>query len=282
MGIRGAALATVIAGVFNFLFYAAFIFRGKANRNYHTLSGWKLKPELFGRLLRYGFPNGVQFFIDVAGFTIFLLMVGRLGTVALAATNIAFNINTLAFMPMIGFGISVSTMVGNFIGAGKPESAQRVSYAGFAMTFLYMAGISLFYIFVPEIFIFPFATGSDAAHFDQIAELTVLLLRFVAVYSIFDTANIIFASAIKGAGDTRFVMGMIVTMSLLILVLPTYFALNAFGGGIIACWTIATCYVSLLGIAFYLRFRGGKWKSMKVIEEVPVIAPVVPELPTVE
>lgn len=279
MGIEGAALATVLAGVFNFIFYAAFIFKGDANREYHTRKGWKLQPALLGRLMRFGFPNGVQFFIDVAGFTVFLLMVGRLGTVALAATNIAFNINTLAFMPMIGFGISVSTMVGNFIGAGKADDAEKVSYVGFAMTLAYMMFISLFYVITPGIFILPFAAGSADANFDEIAALTTVLLRFVALYSVFDTANIIFASAIKGAGDTRFVMAMIVTMSMLVLVVPTYVALNVLGGGIVACWTIATVYVCLLGVAFYLRFRGGKWKSMKVIEEAPVIAPVIPEVP---
>lgn len=279
MGIEGAALATVFAGIFNFLFYAAIIFRSNANRVYCTREGWRLQPALLGRLMRFGFPNGVQFFIDVAGFTVFLLMVGRLGTVALAATNIAFNINTLAFMPMIGFGISVSTMVGNFIGAGKAEDAEKISYIGFVMTLAYMTFISLFYVITPKIFTLPFAAGSSDADFEHIAELTRILLRFVAVYSIFDTANIIFASAIKGAGDTRFVMGMIVTMSMAVLVIPTYIALNVFSGGIVACWTIATIYVCLLGVAFYLRFRSGKWKSMKVIEEAPVIAPVLPEVP---
>lgn len=282
MGIEGAALATVIAGVFNFLFYAVIIFRRSANQEYHTLEGWRIRPSLLGRLLRFGFPNGVQFFIDVAGFTVFLLMVGRLGTVALAATNIAFNINTLAFMPMIGFGISVSTMVGNFIGARKPDSAERVSYVGFSMTFTYMVIISILYIALPGMFILPFAQGADIGSFKQISDVTKVLLRFVAIYSIFDTANIIFASAIKGAGDTRFVMAMIVTMSLLVLVIPTYIVLNTFGGGIVACWTIATVYVCLLGVAFYLRFRNGKWKSMKVIEETPVIVPVLPEVPGLE
>ncbi len=279
MGIEGAALATVLAGVFNFLFYAAIIFRDNANQEYHTRKEWKLQPALLGRLLRFGFPNGVQFFIDVAGFTVFLLMVGRLGTVALAATNIAFNINTLAFMPMIGFGISISTMVGNFIGAGKADEAEKISYVGFTMTLAYMAVIAMFYVITPGIFILPFSVGSGKANFEQIAELTVLLLRFVAIYSIFDTANIIFASAIKGAGDTRFVMAMILMMSMVVLVIPTYIVLTIFSGGIVVCWAIATVYVCLLGVAFYLRFRGGKWKSMKVIEEAPVIAPVLPEVP---
>ncbi len=280
MGITGAGIATVIAGCVNFLAYAVLIFRPKINVAYRTLSGWRFDPELFRRLLRFGLPNGVQFFIDVAGFTVFLLLMGRLGTVSLAATNIAFNINTLAFMPMIGFGIAVSTLVGQYIGRGAPDIAERVSWSGFYMTFSYMAVIAALYVLTPGLFILPFTSGADPEEFREIAEITVLLLRFVAVYSLFDACNIIFASAIKGAGDTRFVMVMIVILSLSVLVIPTYVAIGFLGAGLYACWTIGTVYVCFLGTAFYLRFRGGKWKSMKVIEETAaVITPAIPEVP---
>lgn len=282
LGIEGAAWATVCASVCNFIVYATFIFTPNNNRTYATIKGWKLQPKLLARLLRFGFPNGVQFFVDVAGYTVFLLLVGRLGTVALAATNIAFNVNTLAFMPMIGFGIAVSTLVGQFIGAGRVNDAEKVSYVGFIMTFAYMAFISFFYVMTPFVFILPFASESAEVDFNSIAELTVVLLRFVALYSLFDTASIIFASAIKGAGDTRFVMNVIVLLSTSVLVIPTYVAIVVLGWGIRACWIIATLYICLLGVVFYLRFRQGKWKTMKVIEEVPAILSSRPEIPAME
>jgi MATE family multidrug resistance protein len=117
LGIRGAGIATVAAGVFSFLLFLAVLASGNTNRTYQTLKGWRLDKELFIRLLRYGFPSGAQFFLEMAGFTGFILVVGRLGTASLAATNIAFNINTLAFMPMIGFGIAISVIVGQYLGA---------------------------------------------------------------------------------------------------------------------------------------------------------------------
>ena len=280
MGIEGAGIATVLAGCVNFLAYAVLIFRPGINAAYRTLSGWRFDPELFRRLLRFGLPNGVQFFIDVAGFTAFLLLMGRLGTASLAATNIAFNINTLAFMPMIGFGIAVSTLVGQYIGSGSPEIAERVSWSGFYMTFAYMAFIAALYVLTPGIFIRPFTSGANPEQFREIAEITIVLLRFVALYSLFDACNIIFASAIKGAGDTRFVMVMIVVLSLSVLVVPTYIAISFLGAGIYICWTIGTAYVCFLGMAFYLRFRGGKWKSMSVIgETTAILPPVLPEVP---
>ena len=81
--------------------------------------------ELFVRFLRFGFPQGLHFFLDVASFAVFMLLIGRLGRNELAATNLAFNLNTLAFVPMLGLGTAVSTLVGQRIGEGRPEIAVR-------------------------------------------------------------------------------------------------------------------------------------------------------------
>lgn len=283
MGIEGAAIATVVAGFTYCVAYLALLAAPKLRATYNTLGGWRFEGELFLRLLRFGFPSGVQFFVDIAGFTIFILLVGRLGTVSLAATNIAFNINTLAFMPMFGFGIAVSVMVGQYIGMEKPELAERSVYSGFHLTFIYMVAISLCYLLVPEIFVAPFASRAGIGSFAEIYRLSVVLLRFVALYCIFDTMNIIFASALKGAGDTRFVMYMLAAVSLLVLVIPSYLVLVVFGGGLYAAWIIASLYVILLGFSFFIRFRGGRWKSMRVIEEpVVCLPPSLPEVPAAE
>lgn len=279
MGMKGAALATVISGVFSLTAYAVMVVRPSCDRLYSTRSGWRPEGDLFSRLVRYGVPSGVQFFLDMAGFTAFVLIVGRLGMVSLAATNIAFNINTLAFMPMIGFGIAVSVLVGQYIGKGRPDLATRSTYSGFFMTLLYMSSVAVLYVAVPDVFTAPFAAGADEALFPEIRRLTEILLRFVALYSIFDTMNIIFASAIKGAGDTRFVMYMIVVVSGCVLVIPTWFVIMVLDLGIMAAWVMATAYVIVLGFAFYLRFLQGKWKEMRVIEDHAVIPPIGPSSP---
>ena len=274
LGIKGAGIATVAAGGFSFGLFLVILAGGKTNRTYHTLKGWRLDSALFIRLLRFGFPSGVQFFLEMAGFTGFILIVGRLGTASLAATNIAFNINTLAFMPMIGFGIAISVLVGQYLGAEKPGLAQTAAYSGFHMTLGYMIVIGAAYVLVPDIFIAPFAHQADPGSFSEIYRYSVVLLRFVAVYSIFDAMNIIFCSAIKGAGDTRYVMFVTVILSVFVLIIPVYVAVEILEVGLMISWVLATAYASLLGILFFLRFLGGKWKSMRVIElEVPVPAP---------
>jgi MATE family multidrug resistance protein len=267
LGMKGAAIATVLSACFSFAIYLILFSRSGYESRYYTLRGWMFERPLFLRLMYFGFPSGVQFFLGMAGFTAFILLVGRLGTMELAATNIAFNINNLAFMPMIGFGMAVSVLVGQYLGKGKPDLAQRSVYSSFHLTFLYMASVAAAYLFVPNIFINPFASQADPASFAAIRKTTLILLRFVAIYSLFDALNIVFASAIKGAGDTRFVMFMIAIVSSLALVVPSYIALVLLQAGIYTAWTIASVYVSILGLVFLFRFLGGKWKSMRVIEQ---------------
>lgn len=266
MGIRGAGVATVVSGIFSFLVYLPLVCRSFHDQTYHTLRGWRFERELFARMLRFGFPSGVQFFLDMSGITIFILLVGRLGTESLAATNIAFNISTLSFMPMIGSGIAVSVMVGQYLGMNRSELAEKSVYSGFHLTFAYMGLISLAYLLVPDLFVLPFAAGADPKTFGEIYRMTVLLLRFVAVYSIFDTMNLVFASAIKGAGDTRYVMFAIIVASVFLLVTPTYLGIFVMGWGLMASWINVSAYIAILGVVFFFRFSGGKWKSMRVIE----------------
>jgi MATE family multidrug resistance protein len=282
MGMAGAAWATVLSAVFSVAAYALLIFRPKYNRIYNTLGGWRFDKTRFFSLLKFGFPNGIQFFVDMAGFTFFILLVGRLGSDNLAASNIAFNINTLAFMPMIGFGIATSVLVGQYLGGEDPKTASRSVYSAFHLTFIYMAAVALLYFFWPDLFLMPFAAKADPARFESIRRTTIILLRFVAVYSLFDGFNIIFSSAIKGAGDTKYVMYMVLALSLGLLSVPSYLAIVVMKSGIYLSWTIASVYVVALGLSFYFRFLGGKWKTMRVIEQAAPALTMHPETPAVE
>jgi len=265
LGINGAAISTVVSGIVSFLVFAVLILRSSNNPAYATRSGWKPDRDLLARILRFGFPNGVQFFIDIFGFTVFILLIGRLGTVQLAATNIAFNINSLAFMPMIGLGMAISILVGQYVGEKRVDLAERSVFSGAVICFPYMGLIGLAYFLAPDFFIGFFASETAPETFLEIRSIAVVLLRFVALYCIFDTMNIVFASGIKGTGDTRFVMIMILVVSSCVLVVPTFLSMLVFRGGIFTAWIFVTAYVIVLGFGFLFRFLQGRWKSMRVI-----------------
>jgi len=256
--------------------------KSKYRNRYGTLKNNKFNLALFKRLMRFGLPNGVHFMLDLFGFTLFILLVGRFGTLALAATNITFNINSIAFMPMIGIGIAVEIIVGQRLGENQPKLARFGIYSALHLTFLYMGTIAATYLLFPKIYLLPFAAQADPQQFMLIQRTTIVLLYFVAFYSIFDTMNIIFANALKGAGDTKAVMIISVSLSWTTMIIPSYLASVVYNWGLYVTWCFITLYIALLGIVFYIRFLGGKWESMRVIEEAPVVVvPGLPENPTI-
>ena len=269
MGIAGAAWATIIAEVVGLVIYLILLFQRRNRNLYGTLSGWRPDRELLWRMIRFGLPNGVQVLIDVGGFTVFILLLGRLSDIEQAATNIAFTINNLSFMPMLGVATAVTTLVGKYIGMGKPEFAARATINAYRLTCIYMVVIGLVFVLLssPLYELFRPRTGTGSAQeFAKIKGVGATLLMFIAFYNFFDAMNFVFASALRGAGDTKFVMWMLLCLSSLCFVVPSWIAIRIFNTSIYTMWTIATIYLCILGSCFYLRYRAGYWQKMRVIE----------------
>ena len=266
MGIEGAAWATNIGLLVSALLFCILFFRRQHRQVFATLHGWKPDITLAKRMCYYGGPNGLNFFLDIMAFTSFILIVGKLGPIPLAATNLAFNINSLAFMPLIGCGIAVSTMVGQRIGADKPEEAEFCTWTAVHIAVGYMAIMTIAYLAVPKIFLLPFGIHATGIEFQQANLLAQKLLRIVAIYCLSDAFYLIFTHALKGAGDTRFVMWTSLGLSWGTMVVPAYLSLTFFQPSIFILWSFICLYLILAGIIFYWRFKKGAWKEMKVIE----------------
>ncbi len=264
-GIRGAAVATVISSFIGTCLFVVLMLKPEYRKPYGTWSGRGFNRNLFGSLFKFGAPAGVQFFLDMLGFSLFILLVGRIGTSELAATNITFNISMLCFMPMVGLGIAISVLVGQSLGDNNPEKAAFSTWSGTHISFFYMFVVAFLFIAFPGFFLSPFGRDADPAVFKPIFDYGVILLRFVALYTLFDTMNITFSSALKGAGDTQFVMKAIVLVSWLVMVIPTYLAIVVFKQHLFIAWGFATAYVVLLALVFMVRFMKGNWKTMSVI-----------------
>ncbi len=265
MGIKGAAFASIF-GAFTMLIIFIVKILSKNNKRIYNTKIAKPDFSFLKRLIKFGFPNGVQFFFDMSGFTFFILIIGTLGTLELSATNIAMNINYLAFMPLVGCGITTSILVGQYLGRNKASIAQFSVQTSLHIVYAYITLVILAYIFIPNVFIYPFSKGSEAEIIEQIRPIAINLLRFVALYSLFDPLNIVFASAIKGAGDTAFVMKLLIITSVFVLAIPMYLITSVFKMGLYAGWCVMLVYAVVLATSFYLRYKTGKWKKMRVIE----------------
>jgi MATE family multidrug resistance protein len=178
----------------------------------------------------------------------------------------------LAFLPMVGFHIGNATLVGQSIGGGRPEEGVYATTSALHITLAYMTVLAAVFVLAPGPLLSLFKVNSlNPAHHGDIMALGAILMRFVAVFCFFDALNLIFSGAIKGAGDTRFIMWTIAALTLGVMIGPTYVAVEVIGAGVYTVWTLAACYACSLGVAFMLRYRHGKWKTMRVIEGHAVV-----------
>jgi MATE family multidrug resistance protein len=221
--------------------------------------------ELFRRLMRFGAPAGLQMVIEVSAFTLFILLVGQLGEDALSASTLAFNVNSVAFLPILGLGIAIATMVGNQLGKNQPDLAARAVWTSFVIAMIHSCMMAALYVGIPDWFLLGHAANTDPATFERLRAITVVLLRFVAAYCLFDAMNLVFVSAIKGAGDTRFVVGTSLVTSP-VPVLAGWAGVRYFDAGLIWCWWVITAWIMALGIIYCARFLQGRWRTMRVIE----------------
>jgi MATE family multidrug resistance protein len=277
MGIAGAGLAVVVGSWVSAVFALVLLLRPKFRALYHTHAALP-ERELFWRLLRFGGPAGVQMFFDVLAFTLFTFLVGRLGDAAMGATSLTITLNMITFLPMLGLGQAVCILVGQRLGENRPEVAERTTYTGLRWMFGYICCICALYLLTPQMLLAAFEprTLAEREKFAPIAAVVPTLLICVAVYSLADSMNLAFSFALRGAGDTLFVTLITFTLAWPLMVAPTY-AVVAYraelqaqfptmGDPIYWAWAFATLHIIVMSVCFLLRFRTGKWKTMRVIE----------------
>ena len=258
-GYQGAAIATVAAWGVNVLCLAALIFTRDNNRRFAVFAHWRFDREIFVRLMRFGVPGSCQFTMDILAFTLFILLVGRIGRIELAATNIVLSINALAFMPSMGVSQGVSILVGQALGRGNPAEAGRLVRSSCQLLLLYILAIDLLFLFAPDAALSPFlASGTgDVAVRQAVGVVGRDLLKIVAAYLFCDALYMVLSGALRGAGDTRFMMLAVALASPACLVLPVYIGVQYLQITVTTAWLWVLFFVTVLFCLAAWRFRQG-------------------------
>lgn len=267
LGVQGAALATVAAWLIITVLLTVFIFTPPNIERYNLLSTWTFDKNLFLRFMKFGIPGSLQFTLDILAFTVFILLVGRIGKYELAATNIVISINALAFMPSMGVSQGVSALVGQALGRGKPHDARAVAWSSAHLLLIYILCVDMLFIFYPDKLLMLFIPhGQSEEEYRQILFLAVPLLRIVSIYLIFDAMYMVFSGVLKGAGDTRFIMWCIGLASFFCMIAPVYFGITYLSFTIGQAWYCVLVFIGTLFLIAAVRYRKGKWQRMLVIE----------------
>jgi len=265
LGIVGAGIATVIGWAFCTVILGIGVFTVKNDQYFHVFRSWRFKPDMMTRLLRFGGPSGVNMFMEVVGFAWFALEVGKLGEVALAASNIAMSVNSLVFTPMLGLNSAVAALVGQAMGRERPDEAAKVAYNTLHLCLAYMLPLAVIFFLFAGPLMDIFRPDDPSVNFAPIRATGIILIYYIAIYSLVDSCNIVFLGALKGAGDTFFVMLILAGTGIFVLVLPIVI-LKVLGLATLhPLWIALTAYVMTMALCAFLRFRNGKWRNMNIV-----------------
>ena len=277
LGLEGAAIGTILSGIIGLSVFVFAFFLPKENRTVYNTCHNIFDKDLFKRLVRFGAPTGFQLFLDLTAFNVFVIILGQINKDVQTASTVAFSINSIAFIPMIGLGQTVSILVGQGVGGASIDIAVKSLRSARLLLCIYLVLMGACFSFWPDpiLRLFELTPGSNAEH------LTRVMLYFISAYLLFDGFSILYGSAIKGAGDTKFSMYVGASLAWFMYAIPVmicHFVLTresvmAYLGreraeslDVWILWTLCVLYIMACGVIFYLRYRTGKWQKMKVIE----------------
>ena len=258
MGISGAALATVVAQALAALLYILLFIRAGGFRN--RALRYPDRAE-FRRFLSLAAPMGMRISGELAAWTLFLVVVGRLGTVELAASSIAFRINGIAFFPALGLGQAAGVLVGHARGAGNDDQVPAIAWQSVAVCEVWMLAMALLFAGASTQLVALFA--GDGPQTAAIIATGSLLMKFVACYCVCDAANVVLGCVLASAGETRWIARTFFIASALFVGL--LMLIDKIGPSLVAEWGIATTFVFVTALVWALRFRSGAWRQMQVL-----------------
>lgn len=292
MGLAGAALATVIGTLVEFLIPMAVFLTGSYAKKYATRSVWKPSLGQIRDIARVGWPAGMMFINELICWAYLMtFLVGEAGRRAVvhaggsveAAAEAATMANTagfaalqwmhLSFMPTVGLSIATQAMVGKAIGEGDPDKAKRRAYLGLKLAVGYMGLCALAFVLLRYELIGMFINPeTPEAQSDEILRIGGLVMIAAAIFQVFDAVAIIMSAALRGAGDTIWPGVATIVLSWVSIVGLGHLLLWLSPGlGAIGPWIGASGYIVLLGIVLLARFGSGRWRSIRLAHKDDVI-----------
>ncbi|MFK7976854.1 MAG: MATE family efflux transporter [Halioglobus sp.] len=265
MGIQGAALGTVLATLITIAVFFTFYMRAEHRQQFSVDAAWQFERSIMRRYLRLGMPSGLETFMNVATFNLFLLLFQSYGVIEGAAMAIVFNWDMLSFIPMVGLNIAVMSLIGRFVGAGDMARANEVIAAGFMLAFAYAGTLSvIFLIFRIELVAF-FDTGG--ADFPAILAIGSQMMVGLVTYMLADATILISGAVLRGAGDTRWIMLTSMSLHWVMLVIQ-YLTIVVYRLDALISWWVFVATLLILAIIYLWRLLGNTWRRPERLAKV--------------
>jgi putative MATE family efflux protein len=257
MGVLGSGIATMIARSVTGLRVMWLLWRRRGGVRL-SRDGWKPDGSRLRRILNVGLPAGAEQVLLQFALINLAVVIAGLGTVTYAAHNVAMRIISLSFLPGWGFAIAASTLVGQGLGANDPRRARDSAYAAFRWALGVMAamGVALYVLGEPIARLF---TGDEA-----VIAASLPAMHVGALAQPFMATSFVFMNSLRGAGDTRITLIITVASIWLVRLGAAYLGAHVLGWGLAGAWLGILADFACRGLFGWLRFRGGKWQTLKV------------------
>lgn len=254
LGVRGAAIASALAGLIGFAFLLTTVLRERVD----AAERGALRASEFLRLLRFGLPNGLNWFLEFAAFSFFLnVIVARLGTESIGAVMAVLQVNSLAFMPAFGCTTAGAILVGQAIGAGVKEWVPAIVLRTALITASWQLFVGALYALFPASVMAVFGASPNASA--DVVRIGAAILPLSALWQLFDALAMTLGEALRAAGDTAWTLGARLVVAWAAFVPAAWLWVGRAADGPAAAILCVAGYLAILAGVFWLRFRSGAW-----------------------
>ncbi len=258
LGVRGAAIATTTGAIVAFGISLTSLLRCNAYLNLHFKAGWTLRKVVSAPIMLVSSSAFVEQVFMRLGFLAYATIVARIGTTEFTTHLICMNLLTLSFCFGDGLSVAASALVGQNMGAKRPDLSIIYGKTGQRLAFM----ISCF-IFV----IFIFGRVSLVSLFTKDTAVIALgsyIMIYAALCTHMQTSQVILNGCLRGAGDTAFVAVMSLISVALVRPLLTWILCFPLGMGLYGAWAALLVDQCFRLVTSYQRFSGGKWTSISL------------------
>ncbi len=213
------------------------------------------------RVLNVGLPAGLEAVQFNIAFMVYTRIIASLGTTAVAAHGVALAVQSLTFN--VGFGLSVAStaLVGQALGARRPDLAEKAAYMSMRYSMLFMAAMGVIMMVFGGNITDLFVGGENA---DEVADIGRKILFIFAFAMPGLAVSLALGGGLRGAGDTRSVLVIVAGTTWIVRLLPAYLLAIPAGFGVPGAWAAAILDINTRAALLFLRFRQGRWKHIKV------------------
>jgi len=250
LGAGGAGLASALSTVAG---AAVYLFLGLRHaRRAGFLHGLPPRNEVI-TLARLSLPTSVQQFFFAAGFTVLYWIIGRIGTLELAAASVIVTVMLVAILPGMGFGLAATTLVSQALGRGDVEGASAWAWDVVRIAVVGLALLGLPMWLTPDLVMALFIKNPETM------DIARTPMRLVGLAMAFEAVGLVLMNALLGAGDARRVMLVSVGCQWLIFLPLAYLTGPVLGFGLLGVWALNMLYRSLVSGVFVVLWRQRAW-----------------------